>query len=65
MSRDNSNPKPLRPEIERMIRVAAGEELAIKQGDVETGKQLLREAIDTNPQHFDEAVRALQALENA
>lgn len=38
---------------------------AIKQGDVETGKQLLREAIDTNPQHFDEAVRALQALENA
>lgn len=36
---------------------------AIKQGDVETGKQLLREAINTHPQHFEEAVRALRALE--
>lgn len=38
---------------------------AIKQGDVETGKGLLREAIDTHPQHFEAAVRALRALENA
>jgi Flp pilus assembly protein TadD len=37
---------------------------AIKQGDVETGKGLLREAIDTHPQHFDAAVRSLRALEN-
>ena len=37
---------------------------AVKQGDVETGKGLLREAIDTHPQHFDEAVRSLRALEN-
>jgi len=37
---------------------------AIKQGDVETGKGLLREAIDTHPQHFEEAVRALRALES-
>ncbi len=37
---------------------------AIKQGDVETGKGLLREAIDTHPQHFEAAVRALRALEN-
>ncbi len=37
---------------------------AIKQGDVETGKGLLREAIDTHPQHFEEAVRGLRALEN-
>lgn len=37
---------------------------AIKQGDVEIGKGLLRDAIDTHPQHFDEAVRALRALEN-
>lgn len=36
---------------------------AIKQGDVETGKGLLREAIDTHPQHFEEAVRSLRALE--
>lgn len=36
---------------------------AVKQGDVETGKGLLREAIATHPQHFEEAVRALRALE--
>ncbi|MCE8005886.1 tetratricopeptide repeat protein [Aestuariivita sp.] len=36
---------------------------AIKQGDVETGKGLLREAIETHPQHFEEAVRSLRALE--
>ncbi|MDC0738224.1 hypothetical protein N6L24_08025 [Cognatishimia sp. SS12] len=38
---------------------------AIKQGDVEIGKALLREAIDTHPQHFELAVRSLRALENA
>lgn len=37
---------------------------AVKQGDIETGKGLLREAIATHPQHFDEAVRALRALES-
>lgn len=36
---------------------------AIKQDDVETGKGLLREAIDTHPQHFEAAVRSLRALE--
>lgn len=36
---------------------------AVKQGDVETGKSLLREAIDTHPQHFEAAVRSLRALE--
>ncbi|WOI57618.1 hypothetical protein RVY76_11695 [Palleronia sp. LCG004] len=36
---------------------------AIKQGDVATGQGLLREAIDTHPQHFDVAARALAALE--
>ncbi|MGR3199009.1 tetratricopeptide repeat protein [Pseudooceanicola sp.] len=36
---------------------------AVKQGDVETGKGLLRDAIATHPQHFEEAVRALSALE--
>jgi hypothetical protein len=37
---------------------------AIKQGDVSTGKGLLRDAIDTHPQHFEAAVRSLEALEN-
>ncbi|MGD9866043.1 MAG: tetratricopeptide repeat protein [Pseudodonghicola sp.] len=36
---------------------------AVKQGDVNTGKALLHEAIDTHPQHFEEAVRSLRALE--
>lgn len=36
---------------------------AIKKGDVETGKGLLREAIDTHPQHFEAAARSLQAME--
>ena len=36
---------------------------AIKRGDVETGKGLLREAIDTHPRHFEAAVRAQRALE--
>lgn len=38
---------------------------AIKQGDVETGKGLLQDAIDTHPQHFEAAVRSLRALENS
>lgn len=36
---------------------------AIKQGDVSTGKSLLVDAIETHPQHFDAAVRSLEALE--
>ena len=36
---------------------------AVKQGDVQTGKGLLRDAIDTHPQHFEAAVRSLRALE--
>ena len=38
---------------------------AIKQSDIATGKGLLRDAIDTHPQHFEEATRSLQALEEA
>lgn len=37
---------------------------AVKQGDLTTGKSLLREAVDTHPQHFEAAVRALRALED-
>ncbi|MCA0927750.1 tetratricopeptide repeat protein [Ruegeria profundi] len=36
---------------------------AVKQGDVATAKNLFREAISTHPQHYDEAVRSLRALE--
>lgn len=36
---------------------------AVKQGDVTVGKQLLREAVETHPQHFEQAARSLAALE--
>lgn len=37
---------------------------AIKQGDVNEGKQLLQQAIDTSPTYFEAAARSLAALEN-
>ncbi|SHI89913.1 Flp pilus assembly protein TadD, contains TPR repeats [Palleronia salina] len=37
---------------------------AVKQGDVSIGAGLLREAVDTHPQHFDVAARALAALDS-
>lgn len=36
---------------------------AIRQGDVNVGRTMLEEAIDTHPRHFDQAVRALRALD--
>ncbi|MCU0802872.1 MAG: tetratricopeptide repeat protein [Rhodobacteraceae bacterium] len=36
---------------------------AIKQGDVSVGKALLGQAVETHPQHFEAAVRSLEALE--
>ncbi len=36
---------------------------AIKQGDVQVGRALLQDAVDTHPQHFEVAVRALRALD--
>jgi Flp pilus assembly protein TadD len=36
---------------------------AIKQNDVSMGKTLLQEAIETHPQYFEAAVRALRALD--
>ncbi len=36
---------------------------AIKQGDTTIGKGLLRDAIETHPQHFEAAVRSLEALD--
>ncbi|MEX0276704.1 MAG: tetratricopeptide repeat protein [Ruegeria sp.] len=38
---------------------------AVKQGDLNTAKNLFREAIATHPRHYDEAVRSLRALEEA
>jgi len=37
---------------------------AIKQGDVSTAKSLLKDAVDTHPQHFEAAVTSLAALQN-
>lgn len=36
---------------------------AIKQGDVAIGKTLLQEAVDTHPQYFEQAARALETLD--
>ncbi|SHJ13598.1 tetratricopeptide repeat protein [Wenxinia saemankumensis] len=36
---------------------------AIKQNDLNIGRSLLQDAIDTHPQHFEEAVRAMRALD--
>jgi Tfp pilus assembly protein PilF len=36
---------------------------AVKQGDVSTGQGLLQQAVDTHPQHFEAAVRSLEALD--
>lgn len=36
---------------------------AVKQGDTNTGKDLLEQAIDTHPRHFDAAVRSLSKLD--
>ncbi|WP_101067444.1 tetratricopeptide repeat protein [Roseovarius salinarum] len=38
---------------------------AVKQGDTEIGKGLMRDAIETHPQHFEAAVRSLRALEQS
>ncbi|MFY0690644.1 MAG: tetratricopeptide repeat protein [Paracoccaceae bacterium] len=37
---------------------------AVKQGDLDIGKTLLGQAIETHPQHFEAAVRSLRKLEN-
>jgi Flp pilus assembly protein TadD len=36
---------------------------AIKQNDVTIGRGLLQEAVDSHPRHFEEAARALEALD--
>ncbi len=49
------------PEKARLLHTLAL--AAIKQGDVTTGEALLREAIETHPQHFEPAARSLAALD--
>jgi Flp pilus assembly protein TadD len=50
-------------EIERAQLLHTAALAAIRQGQVSTGRNLLSEAIDTHPQHFEAAVRALETLE--
>ena len=51
-------------QVERAQLIHTAALSAIKQGDINTGKSLLQEAIDTHPQFFEAAVRSLEALEN-
>lgn len=51
-------------QVERALLLYTLALTAIKQNDVTIGRGLLREAVDTHPQHFEEAVRALRALED-
>lgn len=50
-------------QIERAELMHTAALAAIRQGEVDVGRGLLAEAIDTHPQHFDAAVRAMRALE--
>lgn len=50
-------------EIERAQLLHTAALAAIRQGETDVGRGLLAEAIETHPQHFEAAVRALDALE--
>lgn len=50
-------------EMERAQLLHTAALAAIRRGETDVGRGLLAEAIDTHPQHFDAAVRALSALE--
>ncbi|MBF9034080.1 tetratricopeptide repeat protein [Rhodobacterales bacterium HKCCE2091] len=56
---------PLVPmtQVERAELLHTAALAAIRRGDVDIGRGLLSEAIDTHPQHFDAAVRALRTLD--
>ena len=49
-------------QIERAQLLHTAALAAIRQGEVDVGRGLLSEAIDTHPQHFEAAVRAMRAL---
>jgi Tfp pilus assembly protein PilF len=50
-------------EIERAQLLHTAGLAAVRQGQTDTGRGLLAEAIETHPQHFEAAVRALDTLE--
>jgi Flp pilus assembly protein TadD len=50
-------------QIERAQLLHTAALAAIRRGEVDVGRGLLSDAIDTHPQHFDAAVRALRALD--
>lgn len=50
-------------EVERAQLLHTAALAAIRQGETDVGRGLLAEAIETHPQHFEAAVRALDALE--
>ena len=50
-------------EIERAQLLHTAGLAAIRQGKTDVGRGLLAEAIETHPQHFEAAVRALDTLE--
>ncbi|MDG3042042.1 tetratricopeptide repeat protein [Roseicyclus marinus] len=50
-------------EVERAQLLHTAALAAIRQGETDLGRGLLAEAIETHPQHFEAAVRALNALE--
>lgn len=50
-------------EIERAQLLHTAALAAIRQGETDVGRGLLADAIETHPQHFDAAVRALDALD--
>ncbi len=50
-------------QVERAMLLHTAALSAIKQGDVTLGRGMLQEAVETHPQHFEEAVRALRALD--
>ena len=52
-------------QVERAMMLNTMALSAVKQGDVTTAKNLFRDAIATHPQHYEEAVRSLRALEEA
>ncbi|MEM1273071.1 MAG: tetratricopeptide repeat protein [Pseudomonadota bacterium] len=56
---------PLIPvtQIERAELLHTAALAAIRRGEVDVGRGLLSDAIDTHPQHFEEAARALRSLD--
>ncbi len=50
-------------QVERAMLLHTMAIAAIRKGDINIGRTMLNEAIETHPQHFEEAVRALNALD--